>query len=57
MGQLKKYFSGKLCDPIRYNVKVSESAGHGKTILEYAPDSQGAKDYTKIVRRIMQDER
>lgn len=56
MGQLKKYFSGKLCEPIRYNVKVSESAGHGKTILEYAPDSQGAKDYTKIVRRIMQDE-
>lgn len=56
MRQLQKYFPKKLCEPIRYNVKVSECAGHGKTILEYAPASQGALDYTKIVKRIMRDE-
>lgn len=56
MGQLQKYFPKKLCEPIRYNVKVSECAGHGKTILEYAPDSQGAQDYTKIIKRMIKDE-
>lgn len=56
VAQLKKYFSTKMCDPIRYNVKISESAGHGKTILEYAPQSNGAHDYTKIIKRIIKDE-
>jgi len=56
MSQLQKYFPKKLCEPIRYNVKVSECAGHGKTILEYAPDSQGAQDYSKIIKRMISDE-
>lgn len=53
---LKKHFSTKLCSPIGYNVRISESAGFGQTIFEYAPKSQGAIDYKKIVQRIMNDE-
>ena len=54
--QLKKHFSTQMCDPIKYNVRISESAGFGQTIFEYAPTSPGAKDYKKIVERIMNDE-
>ena len=54
--QLRKHFPGQICDPIKYNVRISESAGFGKTIFEYDPKSPGAKDYTKLVKRIMKDE-
>jgi chromosome partitioning protein len=56
LNQLKKHFSDKLCDPIKYNVRISESAGFGKTIFEYAPHSPGAKDYQKTIQRILKDE-
>jgi chromosome partitioning protein len=56
LNQLKKHFPTQLCDPIKYNVRISESAGFGKTIFEYAPSSPGAKDYKKIVERILKDE-
>lgn len=54
--QLKLHFSDRLCDPIRYNVKISESPGFGQTIFEYAPRSSGAEDYQKTVKRILKDE-
>lgn len=56
LNQLKKHFPNKLCDPIKYNVRISESAGFGKTIFEYAPNSTGAKDYQKVIQRILKDE-
>lgn len=55
--QLQKYFPAQLCDPIKYNVRISECAGYGQTVLEYAPTSPGAKDYQKIVERIISDEK
>ncbi|CDK30829.1 ParA family protein [Candidatus Babela massiliensis] len=55
--QLKKYFNTKVCEPIKYNVRLSEAAGFGKTIFEYDPTSQGAKDYKKLVERILNDEK
>lgn len=54
--QLKKHFPDQLCDPIKYNVRISESAGFGQTIFEYAPKSPGAKDYAKLIKRILKDE-
>lgn len=51
--QLKKYYSKPLCDPIKYCVRISEAAGFGKTIYEYAPSSTGAQDYQKTVERIL----
>jgi chromosome partitioning protein len=56
LAQLKKHFPEQLCEPIKYNVRISESAGFGQTIFEYAPNSPGAKDYNKLVKRIMKDE-
>ena len=57
LAQLKKHFPAQLCDPIKYNVRISECAGFGQTIFEYAPKSPGAKDYQKIVQRILNDEK
>lgn len=56
LNQLTKHFSGKLCTPIKYNVRISESAGFGQTIFEYAPKSPGASDYQKLIQRILKDE-
>lgn len=49
---LQQHFPDKLCPPIRYNVRVSEAAGFGQTIFEYAPDSTGAADYQKLTLTI-----
>lgn len=51
--QLKKYYPDIVCDPVKYSVRLSESAGFGKTIYEYAPNSTGAEDYEKTVQRIL----
>ena len=55
LGQLEKHYPDKVCDPIKYSVRISESAGFGQTIYEYAPSSSGAKDYEKFVQRILKD--
>lgn len=57
LSHLKKHFCAQICSPIKYNVRISESAGFGQTIFEYAPSSPGAKDYQKIVERILHDEK
>jgi chromosome partitioning protein len=53
LGQLRTHFKDRVCSPIRYSVKLSQAAGHGQTIFEYAPDSVGAEDYTTLVQRVM----
>ena len=55
MQQVRKYFSRQICDPIHYNVRLSEAPSHGQTIFEYQNRSIGAEDYEKLTRRIMQD--
>jgi chromosome partitioning protein len=56
MQQVSKYFSRQICDPIHYNVRLSEAPSHGQTIFEYQSRSRGAEDYEKLTRRIMQDD-
>jgi chromosome partitioning protein len=51
--QLQKYFSRQLCDPIHYNVRLSEAPAHGQTIFEYDARAQGARDYQNLIRRII----
>jgi len=34
--------------PIRRNIKLAESPSFGSTIFDYAPDSNGAKDYLQL---------
>lgn len=57
LGQLQHHYGELVCDPIRYNVKLSEAPGHGRTIFEYAPGSPGASDYEKLTGRVIEDER
>ncbi len=50
--KLKELYPDILCEPIRQNVTLAESPVHGKVIYEYAPGSNGAKDYKKLVRKV-----
>lgn len=52
---LQTHYGPRLCPPIRYNVRLSEAAGHGQTIFEYAPGSPGAADYQNLVERMMKN--
>jgi chromosome partitioning protein len=45
-----------VCDPIRYNVRLSEAPGYGQAIFEYSPSSIGAQDYQVLTERIMTHE-
>lgn len=54
--QLQNYFGERVCEPVRYNVRLSEAPGYGQTIFEYSPNSSGAEDYRKLTERIIQDE-
>lgn len=55
--QIKDHFPDQLLSPIKYNVRLSECAGFGKTVFEFAPNSTGAQDYKKVVDRIIKDEK
>jgi chromosome partitioning protein len=57
LGQLQSYYAGLVCQPIRYNVRLSEAPGYGQTIFEYAPSSSGAQDYQQLTERILRDGR
>jgi chromosome partitioning protein len=50
--QLRERFGDTCCDPIRYNVRLSEAPGFGQSIYEYSPRSTGARDYEKLVERV-----
>ena len=49
-------YHDRVCEPIRYNVRLSEAPGLGKTIFEHAPRSVGAENYQALVARIVGDE-
>jgi chromosome partitioning protein len=55
LAQLRKYFHRQLCEPIHFNVRLSEAPVHGQTIFEYEPQASGAQDYDKLIRRVMND--
>lgn len=46
---LKGYFHGKVLPPIRVNTRLKEAPRRQQSIFEYAPDSRGARDYSKLV--------
>jgi chromosome partitioning protein len=49
---LEKHFPNRITPPVRYNVRLSEAAGHGQTAFEYAPSSAGANDYEQLTNYI-----
>ena len=57
LDQLKKYFPEQLCEPIRYNVRLSEAPGFGQTIFEFDPKSTGAQGYHALTEKVRSDGR
>ncbi len=53
--QLGHHYAERVCDPIRYNVRLSEAPGYGQTIYEYSPTCAGSQDYMKLTERVLQD--
>ncbi len=55
--KLQTDYSSLITEPIRINSKLSEAPSSGKSIFAYDKNSRGAKDYFKIVDRIIEDEK
>ena len=53
--QLKRLFHKQICHPIRYNVRLPESAVKGKSIFEYRNSAGSAADYLKLLERVQND--
>ncbi len=53
LAEIRRYFPGKVfpCS-VRSNVKLAEAPSFGKTIFEYAPESNGALDYLAVAKEI-----
>jgi chromosome partitioning protein len=52
--EIRRYFGAKVFETVvRRNIKVAEAPSHGKTIIEYAPQSAGARDYRKLAVEIL----
>ena len=49
LGTLQNHFKSKCLEPIRANTRLAEAPGYSKTIFEYAPQSNGASDYNRVV--------
>ena len=53
--KIAKIYGERLCQPVRYNVRLSEAPAYGKTIYEYAPGCNGSQDYRELVRKVAND--
>jgi chromosome partitioning protein len=49
VSHLRKTFGSKLLPPVRVNTKIAEAPSQKKTVFEHAPDSNGARDYIRVV--------
>jgi len=50
---LREHFGDRCLEPVRQTTKIKEAPAQGKTIFEYAPDSNAAEDYQRVVDRII----
>jgi chromosome partitioning protein len=50
---LREHFGDRCLEPVRQTTKVKEAPAQGKTIFEYAPESNAADDYQRVVDRII----
>jgi len=54
LGEIRRYFPVEVFRRgIGTNVKLAEAPGFGQTIFEYAPDSNGARDYTLLAEAVL----
>jgi chromosome partitioning protein len=56
LDQIRSEYYEIVSEPIRVDTKIREAPGNGKSIYSYAPRSRGAKDYSKLVQSVMNDE-
>lgn len=50
---LTEHFGDRCLPPIRSATKIKEAPSQGRTIFEYAPESNASEDYMRIVDRII----
>lgn len=51
--EIERHFGSRVFRTrIRSNVRLAEAPSHGKTIFDYAPESNGAEDYLALAREI-----
>lgn len=54
LDEVRRYFGDRLLDTvIRPNVKLAEAPSFGRSVLSYAPESNGAADYTRLAREFL----
>jgi chromosome partitioning protein len=46
---LNQHFGDRVLPPIRQATRLKEAPAQGKTIFEYAPESNAAEDYRRVV--------
>jgi chromosome partitioning protein len=52
--QVREHYGGKVFDTeIRDDPSLEEAPTRGKSIFEYAPDSQGAREYQSVVDEVL----
>lgn len=57
LAEIRRYFPGQVFKTtIRTNVKLAEAPSYGQTILQYAPDSNGAADYRSVAAEVLAQE-
>ena len=52
-GTMKEHFGDRCFQPVRATTKIKEAPAQGKTIFEYAPESNAAIDYARVVERLI----
>jgi chromosome partitioning protein len=50
---MTEHFGDRCLSPIRMTIKIKEAPAQGRTIFEYAPDSNAARDYLRVVDHII----
>jgi chromosome partitioning protein len=52
--EIRGYFGAAVFGTaVRRNVKLAEASSHGRTVFEYAPDSNGAADYAALAEEVL----
>jgi chromosome partitioning protein len=53
MAKLEQHFNGRMLGEISYTTRISEAAGAGRTIFEYAPKHRAAGEYETAAKSLL----
>ena len=57
LAEIRRYFPSQVFrTAVRTNVKLAEAPSYGQTIFQYAPESNGARDYREVAREVIAQE-